>query len=572
MTVLIVQSALSVSVILLAALIAVILLRTGSAALRHWVLAVAVACACATPLLSAVLPPWLGVNVWRPGVAQDGREAQQTGPGASPVAAPTHGVAVQTDFSLPLAARASLVGSTAGSAALGVWFLGSLGSVCILLAGLLRLRWLASGARDIDAGPWFTLAGELRRSYAIASSVRLLQSNHSSLLVTWGWSRPRILLPAAAQDWSDDRIRVVLAHELAHIARGDWGFQLAAEALRILYWFNPLLWIACRRLRIESERACDDAVLARGTEAPEYATHLLALARSLHPGRQPWLPAPAMARPSSLEGRIRAMLNSTLNRRPVSWPARVAIVGALLTLTLSVGGLRAQSQFYSLSGTALDPTSRVLPNTRIVLLNPVSQAKYEVRTDATGRFEFVGLPPAQYTLEAMLPGFALLKENISIAGNTDRDLRLRVGSLEETITVTDATAPALGPDAATLQKREELRRRFEEFFERVKARCAAGGANVLVGGNILAPRKLVDVRPVYPENLRAAKVGGTVTMNAVIGTDGLVRDVQNVKGPHPDLEIAAANAVRQWQFSATLLNCEPIEVDMKVTTSFKVQP
>ena len=142
------------------------------------------------------------------------------------------------------------------------------------------------------------------------------------------------------------------------------------------------------------------------------------------------------------------MLNSTLNRRPVSWPARVATVGALLTLTVSVGGLRAQSQFYSLSGTALDPTNRVLPDTRVVLLNPSSQAKYEVRTDITGRFEFVGLPPAQYTLEAMLPGFALLKENISIAGNTDRTLRLRVGSLEETITITDVSVPAPEPDAA----------------------------------------------------------------------------------------------------------------------------
>lgn len=568
MNVSIIQSALSVSVILLVALTAVALLRTRSAALRHWVLAVAIACACASPLLAAVLPPWLGIPVWNPRVAQDAREAWRITQGASPDAA-TPGATVQTEFSLPLAPRASLVNV---STARGIWFLGSLGSLFMLLIGLARLWWLASRARDIDAGPWFTLGEELRRSYGIPSSVRLLESHHSSLLVTWGWGRPTVLLPAAAREWSDDRVRVVLAHELAHIVRGDWAFQLAAEVLRVLYWFNPLLWIACRRLRIESEHACDDAVLARGFEAPEYATHLLDLARSLNRGRQPWLPAPAMARPSSLEGRIRAMLNTTLNRRPVSWRGRLATIGFLLTLTVSVVGLRAQSRFYSLSGTALDPTNRVLPNARVVLMNPISQAKYEVRTDATGRFEFVGLPPAQYTLEAILPGFAALKDDISIAGNTDRELRLRVGSLEETITVTDAIVTLTQPDAATLQKIKDARLRFEAMQSREKERCASGGATTLVGGKILPPAKLLDVRPIYPENLRTARVGGTVTMDAVIGTDGLVREVNNVKGPHPDLEVAAANAVRQWQFSATLLNCEPIDVDMKVTTSFKVQP
>ena len=61
-------------------------------------------------------------------------------------------------------------------------------------------------------------------------------------------------------------------------------------------------------------------------------------------------------------------------------------------------------------------------------------------------------------------------------------------------------------------------------------------------------------------------------MDAVIGTDGLVREVDNVHGPDPALEQAAAEAVRQWQFSTTLLNCEPIDVNMHVTTSFRIEP
>ena len=61
-------------------------------------------------------------------------------------------------------------------------------------------------------------------------------------------------------------------------------------------------------------------------------------------------------------------------------------------------------------------------------------------------------------------------------------------------------------------------------------------------------------------------------MDAVIGTDGTVQEVRNVNGPHPDLETAAVAAVRQWQFTPTLLNCEPIDVSMKVTTTFGVEP
>ena len=86
------------------------------------------------------------------------------------------------------------------------------------------------------------------------------------------------MLPADASDWPEDRIRIVLGHELAHVRRGDWLVQMAAELVRSVYWFNPLVWIACRRLRLESEQACDDAVLKMGVEGSAYATELVDLA------------------------------------------------------------------------------------------------------------------------------------------------------------------------------------------------------------------------------------------------------------------------------------------------------
>ena len=69
-----------------------------------------------------------------------------------------------------------------------------------------------------------------------------------------------------------------------------------------------------------------------------------------------------------------------------------------------------------------------------------------------------------------------------------------------------------------------------------------------------------------------ALIDGVVTMDALIGTDGMVKDVRALDSPHPDLESAAVEAVRQWQFSPTLLNCVPIDVRMHVTTRFAIQP
>ena len=176
------------------------------------------------------------------------------------------------------------------------------------------------------------------------------------MLVTWGLARPKVILPAAAAAWSDARARVVLSHELAHIRRGDWIVQLSAELLRALYWFNPLLWVACRRLRLESEHACDDEVMSRGVEGTDYATHLIELARALNQRRHTWFPAPAMARPSSLERRVRAMLNMQHDRGSISRRTRAAIFMLLFGLTTAIAA--AQSGFATFSGRIADESGR----------------------------------------------------------------------------------------------------------------------------------------------------------------------------------------------------------------------
>ncbi len=148
---------------------------------------------------------------------------------------------------------------------------------------------------------------------------------------TLGARHPVILLPLEAEQWDRERLRIVLVHEAAHIARLDYVAQMVATVACAIYWFNPITWLAASRLRAEAEHAADDRVLAAGVDGVTYASHLLELAR---PESAPLSTAMAvgMARGTSrLERRFNAMLDSTRSRGTV--PLRLqAMVGTAAML------------------------------------------------------------------------------------------------------------------------------------------------------------------------------------------------------------------------------------------------
>jgi TonB family protein len=551
------ESAIESSVILLLALGLMPIFRGRSAALRHGVLTAALVCAAVAPLLGRVVPSWQlpaaltsltsgtppAVATPAPSIASASRRAGNDSASSGSQA---------TASSVPVFA---IVRS--------IWMIGALAGIAVLATGLAQLARLGTRARRLQHGVWTTRAESIARELGLARPVALLLSAHPSLLVTWGLLRPKVVLPSVAASWPDDRIRIVLYHELAHVRRRDWIVLVAAEALKCIYWFNPLMWVVCARLRRESEQACDDAVMNRGVEGAEYATVLVAIARDLK-RRRLWLPAPAIARPSSLERRVRAMLDARINRRPVSRSAYAGVVFATAALTIAVAS--AQGGFASLTGSIVDPTNSVMPGVTLVLTNPQNQAKYEVRSDSSGRYEFVAVPAGEYLFEAKLPGFAAFKGTLTIgAQNLQRDLTMDIGTLQETIHVMSsrsAPAAASAPPAprAALPKRP-------------RPDCGSGpvSGRLQVGGHVRAPAKLKDVRPIYPAHLASQGVEGTVTLKARIGTDGMIEDLEVVSAPHADLGHAAADAVRQWEFDETLLNCKPIAVSMNVTVNFGLQ-
>jgi beta-lactamase regulating signal transducer with metallopeptidase domain len=211
-----------------------------------------------------------------------------------------------------------------------------------LTAGVFLVRRGGAFADEALNELFSTLCAELR----LKNKPRLLRSERRAMPVVCGIFRSVVLLPAGAEDWTAERQRMVLLHELAHVARRDCLTQVVALAACAFYWFNPLVWFAARRLRVEREQACDDRVLSVGTKPSDYAFHLLEIARSMQEENDraafEWSPriSVAMARPSKLECRLRAVLNEGNQFGALSRAATVGLTGLLCMAIFSLALLR----------------------------------------------------------------------------------------------------------------------------------------------------------------------------------------------------------------------------------------
>jgi beta-lactamase regulating signal transducer with metallopeptidase domain/DUF4097 and DUF4098 domain-containing protein YvlB len=322
---------LKATLVFLAGGLTALCLHRRSAALRHLVwtvtLSAAIVLAFATPILPDIAistPEWAAVAVTEPA------------PFPNSLVEPTTAEQWPAEALRP-SASVEPPRSTIDIRVL-VWLGGSVAILCWCLLGRLGLARLLRRAERFEDPSWLD---DLRTAGA-PDRLRLYISPAIGSPATWGLFRPVIVLPPAARDWTAERRRVVLAHELAHVARGDGVANLIGWMACALYWPNPLAWITARRLRAEAERAADDHVLSRGVPPLEYAAHLLDVARGSRSMRLLGVSAIGMARPSSLEGRLLAVLDETRKRnvpritaRRASWTACAGLVLPLAVLTPS---------------------------------------------------------------------------------------------------------------------------------------------------------------------------------------------------------------------------------------------
>jgi beta-lactamase regulating signal transducer with metallopeptidase domain len=319
------------------------LLRRAAASVRHSLWAWTMVAAAMVPVFMTALPPWrlplpaaldpLAASIIAP-------SPTRVSPGVQATATAGQGTLPPTPLNGPIASSISSrdAGGPYMRMAAGVWVLGSTVAVAYLFVGLLLAWRLRRSA--VPATAWWTHeTRSLARALRIHGPISFAESARTPGPAVCGLWHPTIVLPMSAKEWPRERLRVVLLHELAHVKRRDYLTQALVQGVCALYWFNPLVWLAARRLRAERERACDDVVLAAGMRGSDYARHLVEIARVMHGSAQRLLrPQLSVARRSQLEERLRAILNPQLQRSSAR-RTRVAVLAGVQLSSLSLTAL-----------------------------------------------------------------------------------------------------------------------------------------------------------------------------------------------------------------------------------------
>jgi beta-lactamase regulating signal transducer with metallopeptidase domain len=202
-----------------------------------------------------------------------------------------------------------------------IWAGGAAMVLARLFAGLWTLRRWTRGGEPFTHPLWQEALDRAAAEAGVLRPVRLLRADVSAPL-SWGALRPVILIdPDTARE--PEEADAVLAHEIAHVARGDWLVLILSRVAVALFWFNPLMWLLERQIVREAEEAADARALVH-VEPARYAQTLLTCAQHYSALR---LPASGMA-DAALGERVRAILDRRLAAgRPNPRWIRMAVIG-----------------------------------------------------------------------------------------------------------------------------------------------------------------------------------------------------------------------------------------------------
>lgn len=322
------------------------------------------------------------------------------------------------------------------------WLAGVMGMLGTMLA--LHGRLLRRLRRD-GAPPSSRVAGILSEAATLAGLARppgVVVTDAVRAPALFGLVQPRILLPReVAESCEASALRLIFLHEIAHLKRRDLWTQIAASLILAVHWFNPLVWWAGRRLRVEAEMAADAQALkyADAREAHRFGTVLLDFANRAAAGWLLWLSSATLLGISEnkhdLKRRIEALKDVACRRR-TRWS-----MGLLVFALLSLSGLTRTPAQTAPAPVSPPPGTVVAAEPGVVSgivvddhgkpvvgascsLRIGSDQDPEVRkavSDAQGRFRFEGVPESDsLQLRALHPDYVSPRESLPKFSSQDQ--------------------------------------------------------------------------------------------------------------------------------------------------------
>lgn len=211
-----------------------------------------------------------------------------------------------------------------------IWLLG----VLVLSIRLIGGWWYISRLRNNSYAPaspeWQKLSDQIASTLGVKGHVAVKLSGLIRQPMTIGVLQPLILIPVEVMTGlSESDLKMILAHELAHIKRYDYLINLIQHLLEIAFFFHPVVWLISRDMRRTREACCDDLAVSVTGDAISYAQTLTRLQRQFV-SRSTLLPMTYLASPGTLRLRIERLFATRTSSSPWLSIPLIVLAGVLL--------------------------------------------------------------------------------------------------------------------------------------------------------------------------------------------------------------------------------------------------
>jgi len=441
---------------------------------------------------------------------------------ALPPAAANSGIVPSLEYLLPYIVALWLIGVVALSVRFGI--------------GLYSLRRLAANADFAAVSDWMRdELARLSQRMGINRPVRIALSTRVNSPLVVGWLKPVIFLPLSAATGLDHhQIRMVLAHELAHLSRHDHFVNFLQVIVETILFYHPAVHRISRSLRQEREQCCDDMAASISGNALAYA-RVLAQLEEMRQKERTHVLALGIAE-QELYFRIQRLVGTPSRSRPDRW-LPLMLIGLLAAFAAS----RTPDLNAPLLPGFLDAPPK---RQRVALALPEATSSRTFRPIQDMRRE----DAEKKTLVASAPG------EIPHAGKPDVQPTITGG--RETLRVT--SEPLHGSTSAemeTIPQAVSISPRAPVEAEAGMENTAAQFAPLVTSGGELVHAE----KPVYPRRALRQGEEGQVLLEFTITPEGKVVDasVSNAS-PRGRFEAAALHAIRQWRYQPFTENGEPV--------------